>query len=350
MPVVRHKMPRKRRRATPEQLEAAANRRRAIATPIPRSPEDICAALGPTKSLSTELHFALVKQASVFPPMPTPDEDAWLSQPHGRLDRLGQTWDEYRTEDLPFIFGQRERREARPHTLTIIPFGASLDPNLQRMYQTVIGAFYGEGSLVVKVASNKVEVPSEIRSRINEHTKQKQLNTEDIWRYAKTRHEHTKDRHFILIVTSLDLYSERYNFLYGSGWRQEGVSICSTARMLKTSSDPLVRRRILKPMLAVIGHMFGLGHCVYFSCLMNGYEHDEEMDIVPLHLCPVCLRKLHTFSRFSFAGRYAALSIAFAVSNLTAEARWNHDRAYESYERNLQPEAKRIKIQDELLL
>ena len=29
-----------------------------------------------------------------------------------------------------------------------------------------------------------------------------------------------------------------------------------------------------------------------FSCLMNGSNHQEEKDRRPMHLCPVCLRKL----------------------------------------------------------
>ncbi len=33
-------------------------------------------------------------------------------------------------------------------------------------------------------------------------------------------------------------------------------------------------------------------HCTASSCLMNGSNHQEERDHRPLHLCPVCLRKL----------------------------------------------------------
>ena len=33
-------------------------------------------------------------------------------------------------------------------------------------------------------------------------------------------------------------------------------------------------------------------HCTAFRCLMNGSNHQEERDRRPLHLCPVCLRKL----------------------------------------------------------
>jgi archaemetzincin len=33
-------------------------------------------------------------------------------------------------------------------------------------------------------------------------------------------------------------------------------------------------------------------HCTAFRCLMNGSNHQQERDARPLHLCPVCLRKL----------------------------------------------------------
>jgi len=35
-----------------------------------------------------------------------------------------------------------------------------------------------------------------------------------------------------------------------------------------------------------------MGHCTAFECLMNGSNHQEERDSRPLHLCPICVRKL----------------------------------------------------------
>jgi archaemetzincin len=33
-------------------------------------------------------------------------------------------------------------------------------------------------------------------------------------------------------------------------------------------------------------------NCTAYLCLMNGSNHQEEKDRRPMHLCPVCLRKL----------------------------------------------------------
>ncbi len=39
--------------------------------------------------------------------------------------------------------------------------------------------------------------------------------------------------------------------------------------------------------------MFGIGHCIYYHCLINGSNDLEKSDACPLYLCPVDLRKLH---------------------------------------------------------
>ena len=37
-----------------------------------------------------------------------------------------------------------------------------------------------------------------------------------------------------------------------------------------------VTYRACKVMVHEVCHMFGIKHCVYFHCLMNGSNHDEE--------------------------------------------------------------------------
>ena len=41
-----------------------------------------------------------------------------------------------------------------------------------------------------------------------------------------------------------------------------------------------------------LSHVLTIYHGTAFRCLMNGRNHQEERDARPLHLCPVCLRKL----------------------------------------------------------
>lgn len=61
-------------------------------------------------------------------------------------------------------------------------------------------------------------------------------------------------------------------------------------------------------MLHEIGHMFGLKHCIFYSCLMNGSNHLEESKSKPMQLCPVCIRKLHENIKFNILERYNAIS------------------------------------------
>ena len=60
--------------------------------------------------------------------------------------------------------------------------------------------------------------------------------------------------------------------------------------------------------------MFGIKHCVYYKCLMNGSNSLEESRGKPGHLCPVCLRKLHFCLVFNHKERYALLG-AFTDRN-----------------------------------
>ncbi len=39
-------------------------------------------------------------------------------------------------------------------------------------------------------------------------------------------------------------------------------------------------------------HIVSMLDCTAFGCLMNGNNNQAERDSRPLHLCPVCLRKL----------------------------------------------------------
>ena len=65
------------------------------------------------------------------------------------------------------------------------------------------------------------------------------------------------------------------------------------------------------------GHMFGMTHCTYYECTMNGFNSREEQMVMNrckcaftnLHsvLCPVCLRKLQSVIGFNVKGRFQAL-------------------------------------------
>jgi len=94
-----------------------------------------------------------------------------------------------------------------------------------------------------------------------------------------------------------DLYPEpSWNFVFGQASLRERVGVYSFARYDSAfygeardrDYETLLLRRSCKVLAHETGHMFGLAHCIYFNCLMNGSNHLAESDRRPLHLCPVC--------------------------------------------------------------
>ena len=62
--------------------------------------------------------------------------------------------------------------------------------------------------------------------------------------------------------------------------------------------DKVLLRNSCGVMVHEIGHMFGIKHCIYFNCIMNGSNSYDESCRQLRFLCPVCLRKLQAAIRF----------------------------------------------------
>ena len=132
-----------------------------------------------------------------------------------------------------------------------------------------------------------------------------------------------------------DLYPDpRWNFVFGQASLRERVGVYSFARYdprfygerpaagKEDEVRQLLLRRSCKVLAHEAGHMFGIGHCVYFHCLMNGSNHLEEADARPLHLCPVDLRKLHDSIGFDVVERYRRLRAFYRKAGFGDEADW----------------------------
>ena len=71
-----------------------------------------------------------------------------------------------------------------------------------------------------------------------------------------------------------------------------------------------------------IGHMFGLRHCIYYECLMNGLMSAEEQRAGGIRvLCPVCLKKLKQNLKFDTAARFTGLAKVCDELGFTEEAK-----------------------------
>jgi archaemetzincin len=133
-----------------------------------------------------------------------------------------------------------------------------------------------------------------------------------------------------LAWTTSDLWPrEGWNFVYGQANLRQRVGVWSVYR----NGDPaageeayhLCLRRALATATHETGHILTMKHCIAFSCLMNGSNHQEERDRRPLNLCPVCLRKLLWNLQVEPASYLKRLE-AFSRRHALAEAGW-YERA-----------------------
>jgi archaemetzincin len=166
-------------------------------------------------------------------------------------------------------------------------------------------------------------------TRRNPFTNNPQILTNDVLNFLKARIP--ADAFCVLAITMEDLYPEpSWNFVFGQASVRDRVGVYSFARYdpafygepRAPGYEVLLLRRSCKVLAHETGHMFGLAHCTYFNCLMNGSNHLVEADRRPLHLCPVCLRKLQSSIGFDVLQRYSALEGICRVNGFTDEADW----------------------------
>ncbi len=160
---------------------------------------------------------------------------------------------------------------------------------------------------------------------------------------SKTRSQRDARRELLCVaVTMTDIYpDESWNFVYGQARSIDGLGVYSFARLDPLFPTPLEQlrnkslteehrvimlRRCVKILLHAIGHLFGLKHCIYYICLMNGANHEKEMDQQALYLCPVCLRKLYSTLQFDVRRIYETFVNLCGKYGLEEERIWYQNR------------------------
>lgn len=122
-----------------------------------------------------------------------------------------------------------------------------------------------------------------------------------------------------------DMYSGDLNFVFGLALLHRRASVHSLHRYDGTHQQLLLRS--LKLSAHELGHLFGIRHCVFYRCVMNGTNSLHESDGAPLHLCPACLAKLRWSLCFDPVVRYRELASFYRHHGLTEQARFVTDRA-----------------------
>jgi archaemetzincin len=265
-------------------------------------------AIGDTRSLPASMRWLLDPKS--FEPIPRPGAQDWLAN----HPEPGQTFDE-------FLNSHPNRPDALRHTIYLQPLDEfpSDGPQLASLKQWT-EAFFSMAVRVLPVIAHESE---NIHSRTNPATRNLQLLTRDILSLLAQRLP--RDAFCLLGITLRDLYpAPSWNFVFGEASLRERVGVYSFARYGESKRDRtrIMLRRSCKVLAHETGHMFGIEHCIYFRCLMNGSNHIAESDARPLHLCAVDLRKLYASVGFDPVSRYAHLQSFCRENGFDDEARW----------------------------
>jgi archaemetzincin len=278
------------------------------------------AAIGPTQTLSPTLQRAL-DPGDGFPPLPKPGDLDWLAN----HEEAGQTF-------AQFLDSQPRRPSARRKKLYLQPLGSfpqGKGVSLAELRRFTSAYFMMDVSLLPPLDLSQ----SHITTRPSPQTHQPQMLTGDVLNLLYRRLP--PDAFAMLGITMTDLYpGPDWNYVFGQTAIRSGVGVYSFARYgaefygqaPTAASRQLLLRRSCKIIAHEAGHMFGLQHCTYFRCVMNGCNHIGELDGSALHVCPVDLRKLQWSVGFEVLERYRRLRDFYRQAGLNDEAAWVEKR------------------------
>ena len=256
-----------------------------------------------------------------FQPISQPLTGDWLAS----HKESGQTVHQY-------LATSPNRPDARRNVIYMLPlseFNRETAPELTQL-ASCMESFYGLKTKILKI------LPIQslgVTTRMHAQTQQRQALTSDILQLLKARLP--KDGYCLLAVTMIDLYPKPdWNFVFGQASLKERVGVYSFARYkpgFRGTGDPataqnLILRRSAQTLLHETAHMFGMRHCIYYQCVVNGSNHINESDSRPLHFCPVCLRKLYASFPEDPVVRYQRILKTFNDIGLNEEAKWFADR------------------------
>jgi archaemetzincin len=285
-------------------------------TPKEKAPRAAHFAVGPLDELPPGWR-RLFSDDSRFEPLPQPSPGDWLAE----HPEPGQTFEQ-------FVADSPNRPDQARKFIYLQPIGAfdsrsSPDVAVLRDYAE---RFFSVPTRLLPALSSQGMAITERRNPLFGN---RQLLTTDILDELQRRLP--DDAYCLLGISMQDLYpADSWNFVFGQARLRDRVGVYSLARYDPAFCDEppaqdvrrLVLRRSLKVMVHEIAHMFGLEHCIFYHCFLNGSNHLAESDARPLHACPVCLRKLQWSTGFNPLDRYTRLRDFYLKHGFQDEAAW----------------------------
>ena len=217
-----------------------------------------------------------------------------------------------------FVDSRPHCPDERRHTIYMQPLGsfeAETAPPLAHL-QAIAEAFF---QMPVAIRAPLDIAGAGLTERRHPRTGERQLLTTDLLALLL---DHLPEDAFCQVgISMIDLYPEpSWNFVFGQASLRNRVGVYSFARY--GAPDPAVTlARSVKVMVHETMHMFGIKHCPYFECLMNGTNNLPEADRRPAFLCPIDLRKLMWCVGFDPRKRYRDLAEAYEAAGLEAYAK-----------------------------
>jgi archaemetzincin len=249
-------------------------------------------------------------------PLPAPRPGDWLAE----HDELGQTFAEY-------LEARPVRKSDKLHTIYLCLVGdfSEAERCILALTQDYLAIFF-DCPVKVQRQIALASIPARAR-RTHPSWGDPQVLTGYIL-HEILEPERPADALACLALTASDLWPGRgWNFVFGEANLRQRTGVWSIYRNGDPGEDfTLCLRRTLSTASHETGHILGMAHCTAFRCLMNGSNHQEERDARPLHLCPICLRKLCWNLRAEPMPYLMNLKAFCQQNGLDVESRW-YERA-----------------------